>query len=108
MEDPMVIIAADPHVKLERRLVRRVRDDDSHRRIAAALADVAVAAIHPARRARLDGPAIDSLVEEPVESATRAAVETLIDELEDLLDSLPASAVERLAEEQLVADLGME
>ena len=104
----MVMVATDPYAVLETKLTRRIRGDDSHRRIAAALADVAVAAIHPARRAGLDGRAMDALVEEPVESATRAAVETLIDELEDLVDSMPRSAIERLAAEQVLADLGVE
>lgn len=104
----MVMLAADPYIALEKKLVRRVRDDESHRRIASALADVARAAIHPARYAALDGRAMDSLIEDPVESATRAAVETLIDELEDLVESLPRSALDRLAAEQVMADLGFE
>lgn len=104
----MIMLAVDPYVALEQKLVRRVRDDDSHRRIVAALADVALAAMHPARHVALAGRAMDSLIEDPVESATRAAVETLIDELEDLVDSLPRSALDRLAAEQLTADLGVE
>ncbi|HKG57917.1 MAG TPA: hypothetical protein VKA85_11770 [Candidatus Limnocylindrales bacterium] len=104
----MVMIAADPYINLEHRLTRRLRDDDTHRRIATALADVAVAAIHPGRHAQLADRVMDSFLEDPVENATRAAVETLIDELEELVDSMPVSALERLAAEQLTADLGIE
>jgi hypothetical protein len=48
------------------------------------------------------------LLEDPVASATHVAVETLIDELEDFVDSLPSSVLESLAAEQLAADLGIE
>jgi len=103
-----MVVAADPYAAFDTKLSRRIRDDDSHRRIAAALADVAVAAIHPGRRATLSGYTLDAFVEEPVELATRAAVDTLIDELEDLVDTLPRSVLDELAASQLTADLGIE
>jgi hypothetical protein len=107
-EVAMAIDVRDPHVALERRVARRLRDDDSHRRVSAVLAEVAAAAIHPrvdplSGRRRMNG-----LLEDPVASATRVAVETLIDELDDLVDALAPEALARLAAEQVAADLGIE
>ena len=104
----MAVAVLDPYVVLERQVSRRLRDEDSRRLVAAALAEVAAAAIHPGRSLGRDGPRMSGLLEDPVASATRVAVETLIDELEDLVDALPASALESLAAEQLAADLGIE
>ena len=44
-----MLMVADPSVTLERKVRDRLRDDESHRRVAAVLTEVAVAAIHPAR-----------------------------------------------------------
>jgi hypothetical protein len=107
-EVQMAIDVRDPHVALERRVARRLRDDDSHRRVSAVLAELAASAIHPrvdplSGRTRLNG-----LLEDPVASATRVAVETLIDELDDFVDALAPEALAGLAAEQLEADLGIE
>ena len=51
---------------------------------------------------------MSGMLEDPVASATRVAVETLIDELEDFVDSLPSAMLASLAAEQLAADLGIE
>ena len=93
---------------LERKVRGRLRDDESHRRVAAALTEVAVAAIHPARHVGLGLPASGGMLEAPIQHATRAAVETLVADLEDLMASLPDLAVRQLANEQLAADLGIE
>lgn len=98
----------DPTDILERKIRSRVRDDDSHRRLAAALTEVAVAAIHPARHAGLGIAESEGMLEASIEGATQAAVETLIAGLEDLLSSLPGATIERLANEQLAAELGFE
>jgi hypothetical protein len=104
----MAIDVLDAHVALERQVSRRLRGDESRRRVSAALAEVAAAAIHPGSRRGPGGPRMSGLLEDPVASATRVAVETLIDELEDFVDSLPSSVLEGLAAEQLQADLGIE
>ena len=43
-----MVLMADPWVTLERKVRQRVRDDESHRRIAEVLTEIAVTAIHPA------------------------------------------------------------
>lgn len=98
----------DPCTILESKVRRRVRDDESHRRLAAALTEVAIAAVHPARHVGLGLAESEGMLEAPIESATRAAIETLIAGLEDLVASLPCATVERLANEQLAAELGIE
>jgi len=103
-----MVAVADPYTLVERSVSRRLRDDESHRRVASALADVAVAAIYPSVYVGSERSAIGGLLEDPIASATRVAVETLIDELEDLVDTLPPSTLERLVAEQRDADLGLE
>jgi hypothetical protein len=104
----MTIDVRDPCVALERNVTRILRDDESHRRVSAALADVAAAAIYPPRLRAATGPVVNGLVDDAVNSAARVAVETLIDELEDVVDALPESVLEKLLAEQLEADLGIE
>jgi hypothetical protein len=100
-------IGADSWATLERKLSIRLRDDESHRRLSAVLTDVAVAAMHPARHLGL-GSASRGMLEDPIESAAHAAVETLITHLDDLVETLPRQAVEQLAIEQLAAEHGIE
>ena len=97
----------DPCTTLERKVSTRLRDDESHRRLSEVLAEVAVAAIHPARHLGFGGSASRGMLEDPIESATRAAVETLIERLEDLVEALPRQAIDQLANEQLAAELGI-
>ena len=99
---------ADPCVLLEHKVGVRLRDDESHRRIADALTDVALAAIHPARQLGVGRSAPEGMFEDPIQSATQAAVETLIERLEDLVEALPRRTVDQLMDEQLVADHGFE
>ena len=103
-----MVTVADPYATLERKVSRRVRDDQSHRRLTEALTEVAVAAIHPARHLGLGRATSRGLLEDPVERAAQAAVETLIAHLEDLVESLPGPTVEQLQSEQLAAELGIE
>lgn len=103
-----MLTVADPLSTLESKVSRRVRDDESHRRVAEVLTEVAVAAIHPARHLGLGRTVTQGMLEDPIERATQAAVETLISHLEDLVESLPGSKVEQLAKEQLAAELGIE
>lgn len=103
----MMVMTADPCVALERKVRERVRDDESHRRVADVLTEVAVAALHPARHRGI-GHNSEGMLEDPIESATQAAMETLIERLEDLVESLPRLTVEQLANEQVVAECGME
>ncbi len=100
----MAAVATDAHVELERKLARRLHDDSSHRVVSDALTRVAFAAVHPGPR-RPDEVEASGLLEDPVASATRVAVETLLDELQDLVDALPESMVEMLASEQAVDDV---
>ena len=104
----MATTVVDPHADLERKVSRRLRDDDCHRAVANVLAQVASAAIYPAHHPLAGESGMTGLLEDPVASATHVAVETLIDELEDLLDALPRSTVNLLATEQLLAELGLE
>ncbi len=98
----------DPCLILEHKMGLRVRDDESHRRIAEALTDIAVAAIHPARHLGVGCSAPEGMFEDPIASATHAAVETLVERLEDLVETLPRQTVDQLVNEQLVADHGFE
>jgi len=101
-------MTADPCETLERKVGMRVRDDESHRRLAEVLTEVAVAAIHPARHLGLGRSASGGMFEDPIESATHAAVETLVTELEYLVETLPRHAIDQLVDEQLVAERGFE
>jgi hypothetical protein len=104
MRDPSV----DPGVALERKVRQRVHDDESHWLVAAALTEVAVAAMHPARHFGVARSATPGMLEDPIERATQAAIEELVLGLEDLVDSLPRSAIDALAGEQVMADIGQE
>jgi hypothetical protein len=103
----MAIDVLNDYSMLERRIVRRLRDDESRRRLAEALNEIALSAVFPwaavERRARPN-----ELLEESIASVTAVAIETLIDELEDLVEELEPSALEELAAEQRLADLGIE
>lgn len=99
---------ADSCTTLERKVTTRLRDDESHRRLSEVLTDVAVAAIHPARHLGLGRSASRGMLEDPIESATHAAVETLIERLEDLVETLPRLMIDQLAGEQLAAEHGID
>lgn len=101
-------MTVDPSTTLERKVRQRVRDDESHRRLSEALTQVAIAAIHPARHRGIGCAGSRGMLEDPIESATQAAVDTLIFGLAELVESLPRTAVEELASEQVVAELGLE
>jgi hypothetical protein len=103
-----MIIMADPYATLERKIGRRVRDDETHRRISEALTEVAVAAIHPARHLGLGRSSAHGMLEDSIENATQAAIETLIVCLEDLVESLPRPVIDKLAMEQLATEFGIE
>jgi hypothetical protein len=103
-----MMTAGDPATTLEHKVSTRVRDDESHRRLSKVLTEVAVAAIHPARHLGLGRSASRGMLEDPIESATRAAVETLITGLEDLVETLPSRTIDELANEQLAAEHGIE
>jgi len=99
---------ADPCALLEHKVGVRLRDDESHRRIAAALTDVALAAIHPARQLGVGRSAPEGMFDDPIQSATQAAVEALIERLEDLVEALPRQTIDQLMDEQRIADHGLE
>jgi hypothetical protein len=86
----------------------RVRNDESHRLLAEALTEVALAAIHPARHLGIGRSASRGMLEDPIQSATHAAVETLITHLEDLVETLPRHTIDQLADEQVAAERGIE
>lgn len=99
---------ADPCETLEHKVGMRVRDDESHRRLSEVLTEVAVAAIHPARHLGLGRSTSGGMLEDPIQRATHAAVETLIMHLEGLVETLPSRTIDQLASEQLAAELGIE
>ena len=76
----MVLMTADPCMSLKHKVAMRLRDDESHRRLAEAMTEVAVAAMHPARHLGVGRAPSAGMLEEPIESATHAAVETLVTE----------------------------
>ena len=101
-------MTADPCMSLEHKVGMRLRDDESHRRLAEAMTAVAVAAMHPARHLGV-GPAPSAgKLEERIESATHAAVERLVTELEYLVETLPRQTIDQLVDEQLIAEHGFE
>ena len=101
-------MTADPCMSLEHKVGMRLRDDESHRRLAEAMTEVAVAAMHPARHLGVGRAPSAGMLEEPIESATHAAVETLVAELEFLVEMLPRGTLDQLVDEQLVAEHGIE
>jgi hypothetical protein len=101
-------MAADPCMSLERKVGMRLRDDESHRRLAEAMTEVAMAAMHPARHLGVGRAPTAGMLEEPIESATHAAVEMLVTELEYLMETLPRETIDQLVDEQLVAEHGCE
>jgi len=103
-----MVTRPDPCVVLEHKVGMRLRDDASHQRIAEALAEIAVAAIHPARHLGVGRSAPQAMFEESIQSATQAAVETLVEGLEDLVETLPRQTIDQLVNEQLVAEQGFE
>jgi hypothetical protein len=103
----MLMVLA-PYETLERKVRDRVRADESHRRVAEVLTEVAVDAIHPARHLGVGRSASPAMLADPIERATQAAVETLIARLEELVETLPRRSVEELASEQQMAELGLE
>jgi len=102
------LMTADPCMSLEHKVGMRLRDDESHRRLAEAMTEVAVAAMHPARHLGVGRAPSAGMLEEPIESATQAAVERLVTELEYLLETLPRHTIDQLVDEQIVAEHGLE
>ena len=102
------MMTADPCMALERKVGMRLRDDESHRLLAEVLTEIAVAAIHPARHMGVGRAPSAGMLEEPIESATHAAVESLVTELEYLMETLPRQTIDRLVDEQQVAEHGFE
>jgi hypothetical protein len=101
-------MTADPSETLERKVRMRVRDDESHRRLAEVLTAVAVAAIHPAHQFGVGHSVTGGMLEDSIESATHAAVETLVKELEYLVETLPRGTIDQLVGEQRVAEHGFQ
>jgi hypothetical protein len=102
------MILADPCVHLGIKVSHRVHNDESHRIVSLALSEVALAAMHPARHLGIGRSASQGMLEDSIERAAQAAVETLVDGLGDLVEFLPRSAVEQLANEQVIAERGLE
>ena len=103
-----MVMTVVPRAALERKVRERARDDESHRRVAEVLTAVAVDAIHPARARGVGRSASTALLEEPIGRATEAAVEMLIAALEEFVETVPRTTVDELANEQLLAELGLE
>jgi hypothetical protein len=101
-------MAADPHVYLGRKVSDRVRDEESHRLVAEALTAVALAALHPARHLGVGRTEARGMLDESIERAVHAAVETLDRRLKDLVGLLPGATVDALAREQTMAEQGIE
>ena len=103
-----MMLLADPCLLLERKVSTRLHDDETHRIVTLALTEVALAAIHPARHLGVGRSASGGMLEEPIEDAARAAVETLVLRLEDLVELLPRVTVDELVGEQVLAEHGLE
>jgi predicted RNA binding protein YcfA (HicA-like mRNA interferase family) len=103
-----VTTSVDMCATLERKVFTRLRDDESHRRLAEVLTEVAVAAIHPARHLGIGRSPSRGMLDDPIESATHAAVETLVTRFEELVETLSRQAIDQLANEQLAAEHGTE
>jgi hypothetical protein len=101
-------MTVDPCEILERKVATRLRDDESHRRLAEVLTEVAVAAIHPARHLGIGRSPSPGMLEAPIESAAHSAVETLVACFEDLVETLPRQTIHQLVNEQVVAEHGIE
>lgn len=99
---------ADACAHLGRKVSHRIHDDESHRIVALALTEVALAAVHPARHLGVGRSASRAMLEDSIERATRAAVDTLDLRLEDLVEDLPRAKVDELASEQVMAEHGLE
>ena len=99
---------ADPCVHLGSKVSHRVHNDESHRIVTLALTEVALAAMHPARHLGIGRSASQGALEDSIERATQAAVETLVDCLGDLVEYLPRTAIDELASEQAMAERGLE
>ena len=95
-------------MQLGSKLSHRVHDEESHRIVSSALTEVALAAMHPARHLGIGRSASQGMLEDSIERATQAAVETLVERFEDLVEFLPRTAVEQLASEQVMAERGLE
>ena len=91
----------------ERWVVRRLRDDASRRLLAEAINEIAWAAVLP-RGGAARGVRSHGMLEASIASVTAVAIETLIEDLEDLVWELEPSALQELAQEQRLADLGIE
>ena len=98
----------DPCVLLEHKVRMRLHDDESHRRIAEAMTEIALAAIHPARHLGVGRTGPEGMFEDPIQSATETAVEALVERLEDLVETFPRQTIDRLMDEQRMADHGIE
>lgn len=106
VEETVMTMVVDPCAILEHKVSQRVHDDRSHRLVAAALTEVAVAAMHPARHLGVGRSASRGMLEDSIENATQAAVEALVLQLEDLVEYLPRGTIDELANEQVMAELG--
>ena len=98
----------DPCVLLEHKVRMRLHDDESHRRIAEAMTEITLAAIHPARHLGVGRSGPEGMFEDPIQSATETAVDALVERLEDLVETFPRQTIEQLMDEQRVADHGTE
>ena len=103
-------MSVDPCEVLERKIRTRVRDDESHRRLVEAVTEVAVAAIHPARHLGLGRSVSRGMLEEPIadRDARRGRDAGDFPLLEDLMETLPTQTLDELANEQRVAEHGLE
>ena len=96
------------HGDLHQRLARRLRDDDARRVVATALTEVTLTVVYPAHHRGSAEVGLVELLEASNERAAATALEALIDGLQTVVESLPASKVDQLVTEQLVADLGLD
>ena len=93
-------------VVLRERITLRLRAPQSRELVAQSLTQLVEAAFLVDACASI--PHLRDALDEPIAAATETAVDTLIDELADLLDLLPETAADGWDRARLEADLGYE
>lgn len=91
---------------LHDRVTARLRGPRAHEQVARSLADVVAEAF--LIRGRIALPHLQDALDEPIAAATEVALETLVDELADLVDLLPMVEPDAWERARLEADLGLE
>lgn len=91
---------------LHDRVRARLRGPRAHEQVARSVADIVAEAF--LIRGSNSLPHLQDALDEPIAAATEVALETLVDELGDLVDLLPTLEPDAWERARLEADLGLE